>query len=184
MDHDQDGPAARRLGVALVAFVGGKRNEPRLAPHVLRAATKIVSLESETCVVGYSRSCCLLCRSSWSGARRRRTARMRPVSRRRSTSAITSTSTKPAARSHRPPTTRAMPWAPTTPIARVATSGAPQPCKPTYPGSMRCPRPALRVVENHASHRTYRPPHNVLIESSPLLPRDPAAAWWSDSWTD
>ena len=184
MALDQDGPAARRLGVALVAFVGGKRKEPRLAPHVLRAATKIVSLESEICVVGYSRSCCLLCRSSWSGGRRRRTARMRPVSRRRSTSAITSTSTKPAVRSHRPPTTPAMARVHTTLIARVATSGAPRPCNSTSPGSMRCPRPALRVVENHASHRTYRPPHNVLIELSPLLPRDPAAAWWSDSWTD
>lgn len=167
-----------------MAFSGGNRDQPRISPPVLRAAIKIVSLESGSCVVGCSRFCCLSCRSSWSGARRRRTARMRPVSPRRSTSAITSTSTKPAARSHRPPTTRAMARVHTTPIARVATSGAPRPCKPTSPGSMRCPRPALRVVENHATHRTYRPPHNVLIESSPLLPRDPAAAWWSDSWTD
>jgi hypothetical protein len=63
----------------------------------------IASLESEACVVGCSRCCCLLCRSSWSGARWRRTAPTKPTSRPISTSATTSTSIRPAAKLSRPP---------------------------------------------------------------------------------
>lgn len=107
-----------------------KRKLPRFPLPVLRAGIDAVSLESELCVVGFSPFYCSSCHSSWSGARRRPTARTRPVPQPRSTSATTSTSTSLVGRSSRSPAMHPIPLAPSTRTARAAISAVPLSCLP------------------------------------------------------
>lgn len=129
------------------------------------------------CVVGCSHSCCSSCRSSWSGARRLRIARTKPVSRQRSTSATMNTSIRPMARSPRPPKMLTTLRAHITRTAKAAIWAVPRSCLRQPPLSALCPMATPWGSQNLVTTPTFRPAPCARIEPIPPLPRDPAATW-------